>query len=175
MSPSSPSDSGIRDNHTCGPIGDFLREQIQSGSQLAIVSASFTIDAFQALQDHLASIDDLHCLFGEPRFVAAHDFEQTDKKAFQIEDDGPALQNRLQQKPTAKACAACAPKCRFAPSSRPTCCMARCIIVRVLGLSPTGHNNIELNLIVDGNRDRRDLKVWFDARWSDERLVEEVR
>ena len=33
--------------------------------------------------------------------------------------------------------------------------------VRGLGLG-TGNNNIELNLEVDSNRDRRDLKTWFD-------------
>jgi hypothetical protein len=47
--------------------------------------------------------------------------------------------------------------------------------VRVLGLSPTGHTNTELNLIVDGNQDRRDLKAWFDTLWGDEPLVEDVR
>jgi hypothetical protein len=27
-------------------------------------------------------------------------------------------------------------------------------------------NNIELNLEVDGNRDRKDLKIWFDEIWG---------
>jgi hypothetical protein len=100
MAPSSASDSGIRKNHTRGAVGAFLREQILRGTTLAIVSASFTISAFQALQGRLESIDDLRCLFGKPRFVAARDPEKTDKKSFRIEDDGLALQNRLRQKPT---------------------------------------------------------------------------
>ena len=43
----------------------------------------------------------------------------------------------------------------------------------VSGLSAAG-NNIELNLEVDSNRDRRDLKAWFDEIWNDRNLVEDV-
>lgn len=44
--------SGIRDNHTRGTVGDFLKEKINSGSKLSVVSAYFTIYAFEALKDH---------------------------------------------------------------------------------------------------------------------------
>ena len=43
-----------------------------------------------------------------------------------------------------------------------------------MGLSGT-NNNIELNLEVDSNRDRRDLKVWFDELWNNTDLVEDVK
>ena len=46
--------------------------------------------------------------------------------------------------------------------------------VHGLGLAANG-NNIELNLEVDSNRDRRDLKAWFDELWSDETLVRDVK
>ena len=46
--------------------------------------------------------------------------------------------------------------------------------VRGLGLATNG-NNIELNLEVDSNRDRRDLKAWFDELWNDTTLVEDVK
>ena len=45
----------------------------------------------------------------------------------------------------------------------------------VAGLGLGTSNNIELNLEVDGNRDREDLKVWFDEIWNDERLVSDVK
>ena len=38
--------SGIRDNYKRGTVGNFLKEKIQSGSSLSIVSAYFTIYAF---------------------------------------------------------------------------------------------------------------------------------
>ena len=46
--------------------------------------------------------------------------------------------------------------------------------VRGLGLGSSG-NNIELNLIVDGNRDRQELKQWFDEIWSNDDLVKDVK
>ena len=45
--------------------------------------------------------------------------------------------------------------------------------VRGLGLGEA--NNIELNLEVDSNRDRKDLKSWFDEIWNDEKLVVDVK
>ena len=42
--------SGIRDNHDRGTVGDFLKDKIEPGSKLSIVSAYFTIYAFEALK-----------------------------------------------------------------------------------------------------------------------------
>jgi len=72
--------SGIRDNHTHGKVGDYLREKIQAGSKLSIVSAYFTIYAYEALKDKLDNIENLQFLFGEPRFVKSLDPNKTDKK-----------------------------------------------------------------------------------------------
>jgi len=43
------------------------------------------------------------------------------------------------------------------------------------GLGLSSNPNIELNLIVDSDRDRADLKAWFDAIWDDENLVADVK
>ena len=105
-SASSPiSTSGIRDNHRRGTVGDFLKTKIQSGSTLSIVSAYFTIYAFEALKQELTAIEDLKFLFGEPRFIRSLDPDKTDKKSFKIEDEGLQLQNRLEQKRVARECA----------------------------------------------------------------------
>jgi hypothetical protein len=97
--------SGLRDNYSRGKVGEFLRQKIQLGSTLSIVSAYFTIYAFEALKEQLKSIDSLRFLFGEPRFLKSIGPERTDKKAFKIEDDGLHLVNRLEQKRVAKECA----------------------------------------------------------------------
>lgn len=76
-----------------------------TNSRLSIVSAYFTIYAYEALSAQLDSIDSLNFLFGEPKFVQTLDPEKTDKKAFKIEDDGLTLTNRLQQKEVARRCA----------------------------------------------------------------------
>lgn len=61
--------SGIRDNHKRGAIGDYLKEQIKLGADLSIVSAYFTIFAFEKLKDQLSNINGLRFLFGEPAFI----------------------------------------------------------------------------------------------------------
>ena len=41
--------SSIRDNHKRGTVGDFLIDNIKNGSELSIVSAYFTIYAYEKL------------------------------------------------------------------------------------------------------------------------------
>jgi hypothetical protein len=184
--------SGIRDNYSRGMVGDFLQAKIQPGSTLSIVSAYFTIYAFEALKEQLKGIDGLRFLFGEPRFVKALDPEKTDKKSFKIEDDGLQLVNRLEQKRVARECAAWLnQKVQIRSVKRSNLLhgklyhiahngVADAILgssnftVSGLGLSGT-NNNIELNLEVDSNRDRRDLKTWFDEIWNNTDLVEDVK
>jgi superfamily II DNA or RNA helicase len=185
--------SGIRDNHRRGTVGSFLQEKIVSGSKLAIVSAYFTIYAFEALKQELSSIEELRFLFGEPRFVRALDPEKTDKKSFKIEDEGLALQNRLQQKRIARECADwIREKAQIRSLKQVNLLHGKMyhitqanqyedaimgssnFTVRGLGLSETC-NNIELNLEVQDKRDRQDLKAWFEEIWQDDSLVEDVK
>jgi len=182
---------GIRDNHTRGKVAEFLSEKIAVGSQLSIVSAYFTIHAYNALSKQLDQIKHLNFLFGEPRFIATLDPEKTDKKAFKIEDEGIALANRLQQKAIAQRCAAwLRDKVNIRSVRQANLLHGKLYHIddgrrehallgssnftrRGLGLSDTP--NIELNLIVDGDRDRADLKQWFDEIWNDERIVADVK
>jgi hypothetical protein len=97
--------SGLRDNHTRGSVGEFLKAKIQTASKLSVVSAYFTIYAFDALKDCLSAIDHLDFLFGEPSFVNRLDPSKTEKKAFIIDAEGLELANKLQQKRVAKECA----------------------------------------------------------------------
>ena len=74
--------SGIRDNHRRGVVADFLKAKIQPGSRLSVISAYFTIYAYEALKNHLDHIEHLDFLFGEPRFISSLDPDKTEKKAF---------------------------------------------------------------------------------------------
>jgi len=182
---------GIRDNHTRGMMADFLAEKMATGSQLSVVSAYFTIYAYDALSKQLDQIDHLNFLFGEPRFITSLDPEKTDKKAFKIEDEGLELANRLRQKEIARRCAAWLQDKVDIRSIRQANLLhgklyhiddgrrehallgSSNFTRRGLGLSSTP--NIELNLIVDGDRDRAELKQWFDEIWQNERLVADVK
>lgn len=96
---------GIRDNYGRGKVADFLAEKISDNSVLSVVSAYFTLYAYEALAGKLDQIETLRLLFGEPRFISTLDPEKTDKKSFKIEDEGLELSNRRQRKEIARPCA----------------------------------------------------------------------
>ena len=99
------SNSDIKDNHSRGSVGDFLKRTIKDGSRLSIASAYFTIYAYDALKEWLDKIEGLQFLFGEPSLVNRFDPSKSEKKSFIIEADGLELANKLQQKRVAKECA----------------------------------------------------------------------
>jgi hypothetical protein len=184
--------SGIRNNYIRGTVGDFLKDKIQNGSTLSIVSAYFTIYAFGALKNELNRISNLKFLFGEPRFIKSLDPDKSDKKSFKIEEDTLELANCLQQKCLAAECARwIEDKVEIKSIKQSNLLHAKMyhiahgeaedgimgssnFTVRGLGLGTTG-NNIELNLEVDSKRDRQDLLIWFNQIWDDKNLVEDVK
>jgi len=189
----SPStNTGLRDNHARGKVADFLRAKLRDGSRLSVVSAYFTIFAYEKLKDCLNSIDHLDFLFGEPSFINRLDPSKTEKKAFIIDANGLELANRLQQKPIAKACAEWIERKVDIKTIKQSNLLhgkmyhvanggvedailgSSNFTVRGLGLG-ADDNNIELNLIVDGNRDRQELKQWFDELWNNQTLVKDVK
>jgi len=190
--PTPSTNSGIRDNHRRGNVADFLKAKVQTGSRLSVVSAYFTIYAYEALKDKLDNIEHLDFLFGEPRFIASLDPDKTEKKAFILDSNGLQLANRLQQKRVARECAEWFRQKVDIRSVRHAQLLhgkmyhianagveeailgSSNFTVHGLGLGAS-NNNIELNLEVDSTRDRRDLKAWFDELWNDPELVEDVK
>jgi superfamily II DNA/RNA helicase len=186
------SKSKIRDNRHRGTVGDFLESEIEDGSSLSIVSAYFTIHAFNALKTTLTEIDELRFLFGEPSFIKSLDPKNTDEKTFKIVDTELELSTQLQQKQIAKECAAWIEEKVQIRSTRqsnllhgkmyhilnngePKAIMGSSnFTVRGLGLNPTG-NNIELNMRIEDKEDCDELKGWFDEIWRDTNHVEDVK
>ena len=182
----------IRDNHDRGTVGDFLKANIEDGSSLSVVSAYFTIHAFEALKEYLWEIDGLRFLFGEPDFIKNLDARNTDPKAFKIEDEGLQLDKPLQQRPIAQECADWIKDKVEIKSTRQSNLLhgkmyhianngvekaimgSSNFTVQGLGLSQS-NNNIELNLEVEDDQDRQDLKAWFDDVWNDDERVEDVK
>lgn len=179
--------SGIRDNHKRGTVAEFLTDKVGNGGRLSVVSAYFTIYAYEALRQPMDGIDSLRFLFGEPRFIQSLDPDKTEKKAFKIEDEGLALSNRLHQKEVAQRCADWIKNKVEIRSIRESNLLhgklyhiddgkrehalmgSSNFTLRGLGLSNTP--NIELNMVVDSDRDRIDLKAWFDELWDNRTLV----
>ena len=173
-----------------GTVADFLRDKIQDGSDLSIVSAYFTIYAFDKLKDKLTNIKGLRFLFGEPSFIHI-DPDKTESKAFQLTESGLKLQNYLPQKEVSRACAdwieekveiRSVRKSNFLhgkmyyienDKTEDAIIGSSNFTVRGLGLSEKA-NNIELNLEVDSKSDCADLKTWFNNLWDSEQ-VEDVK
>ena len=189
--------SSIRDNHAKGKVAEFLKEHIASDSKLSIVSAFFTIYAYEKLKKELDGINHLKFLFGEPRFIQAKDLDPELKnvRAYKFEDDTLTikLENKLQQKKVAKECAEwLRQKAEIRSMVKPNFLHGKLYHIEkpsgteealmgssnftVNGLGLGNRPNIELNLVVDSNRDRKDLKKWFDDIWNNEEgLVEDVK
>lgn len=183
--------SGIRDNHTRGAVAAFLKETIRPGAELSVVSAYFTIYAYDLLRGTLNDIEHLNFLFGEPSFIGRLDPEKDISKAFVIDASGLSLANRLEQRRVARECAQWIERKVTIRTVRQSNLLhgklyhianggvedaivgSSNFTVRGLGLARNS-NNIELNLVVDSKRDRRDLHQWFTEVWNDETLVEDV-
>lgn len=186
-------ETSLRDNRPeRGGAGAFLREAIDPGAELSFVSAYFTVNAFQELRETLENAGPTRFLFGEPAFVSEVDPLKSEKKRFRVTEEGLALGHALAQRPVAKACADWIRRQVEVRSIRQSGFLhgkayhirngnaSRAILgssnftVPGLGLKPSG-SNIELNLIVDSDRERRDLLQWFDEVWSDESLTKDVK
>lgn len=187
--------TSIRDNHNHGTVGDFLEEHIRPDSNVSIVSAYFTIYAYKKLQEKFDSIEKLRFLFGEPTFIKAMDPEKVQAREFQIEDSNLSIpaDNRLSQKSVAKECQSwLKEKAEIRSMVKPNFLHGKLYHIRqksgvekaiagssnftVHGLGLGHSKNIELNLVIDSDRDRLELHDWFDKIWNDQSgLVEDVK
>ncbi len=185
--------SSLKDNRPArGTVGDFLRTQIQPETDLSFTSAYFTVNAFDALRSELESASSLRFLFGEPSFISEIDSDKDEKKNFRLTEEGLELAHALTQRPAAKACADWMKGKVEIRSIRQSGFLhgkayhilngnassailgSSNFTVPGLGLRSKG-NNIELNLIVDSDRDRKDLLAWFEEVWNDDTLTKDVK
>lgn len=176
--------SSIRDNRKRGTVGSFLTENISNNAELSIVSAYFTIYAYNKLKNKLDNINHLKFLFGEPTFIKALDPEKTNRKDFKIEDESIVVSTdeRLTQKSIALECYNwIKEKVEIKSLVKPNFLHGKLYHIKqssgvekailgssnftVNGLGLGSSPNIELNMVVDSDRDRLDLKKWFLELW----------
>ena len=187
--------SSIRDNHTHGTVGAYLKDHITDHSNVSIVSAYFTIFAYQHLKENMDNINDLRFLFGEPTFIKSIDADKTNVREFKIEDDNIviATEKVIGQKAVAlQCCQWLRDKAQIRSMVKPNFLHGKLYHITqpsgiekaiagssnftVNGLGLGGNKNIELNLVIDSDRDRKELKQWFDELWNDKTgLVEDVK
>ena len=190
--PPPPSAGAIVDNRA-RRVGDVLQDEIAPASELAFVSAYFTIYAFQALRETLEAAGRTRFLYGDPQGVGTVDPANDETKAFRLTDDGGIeLKSVLAQKALAKACAAWIERQvdirtiaeanflhgKLYHVARPDGTSAALLgssnfTRRGLGFSRVP--NIELNTRI-GNADERDaLREWFNTLWDDDQLTRDAK
>jgi len=187
--------SSLRDNHKRGSVGKFLKDNVSANANLSIVSAYFTIYAHSKLKNEFNNIESLNFLFGEPTFIKSVNPNSEKKKDFKIVDDKLVipLESRLSQKAVAKECAEwIREKVNIKSMVKPNFLHGKMYHIKnsngvekailgssnftVNGLGLGGSPNIELNMEVDSDRDRKDLLTWFNEIWNDTSgLVEDVK
>ncbi len=183
---------GIRDNHSRGTVGDFLRNQLREGADLDIVTAYFTVFAYDQLRAQLDNLGKIRLLFGEAAFIKNLDPEHKDGAAYVLRDDGLALASGLNQRHIAQACAAwIRDRVEVRSVTRTGFLHGKMSHIRrgevsaaIVGSSNfttrglglcASNNNVELNLVVSDDRDRADLHRWFEELWNDTSRVEDVK
>lgn len=183
--------SGIRDNRARGAAHQFLSSRAVPGSNLSIVSAYFTSFAYDRMAETLNEISGLRFLFGEPRFLDSIDADSLCPPAFSLDEDGLSLTQGMRKSSAASRCAdwirervevrsvkragLLHGKLFHVDDRRREHAMVGSSNFTLKGLGFTDEPNIELNLIVDSDRDRDDLLKWFNEIWSDKVLTEDVR
>ena len=190
--PKQPSPSAIIDNRT-RRVGEFLRSRIDRHSELSIVSAYFTIYAFDRLRDALSTSAATRFLYGDPAGVGSVDPSDDAAKEFGLADHGGiALQKVLSQKALARECAAwIRDRVEIRTVEREGFLHGKLYHIKgnggtsatvigssnftIRGLGFSSRPNIELNLEVGSETDREALLHWFDELWGDADATRDVK
>ena len=173
-------------------VGEFLRQRIAAGSDLSIVSAYFTIYAYESLRDVLERAGRTRFLYGEPQGVGDVDPAGGEPKPFHLNDDGGIAPVRvLAQKPLARACAAWIDrqveirtidranflhgKLYHVAGGNGAAALVGSSNFTRRGLGHGATPNVELNLEVRDEADRAALLHWFNDLWDDESLTRDAK
>lgn len=188
-------DISILDNRKRGSVGEYLNDKIKSDAKLSIVSAYFTIYAYQKLKKQLDGVNHLRFLFGEPSFLKSLGGENHNQRNADILDESITIPipDRLVQRSAAEECAEwIREKTEIKSMVKPNFLHGKLYLIEnanglkegiagssnftVNGLGLGGRPNMELNLIINHKIELKHLESWFDELWNDETgLVEDVK
>lgn len=190
-------DEKILDNSGNRTVVNYLKKIINKNndsnikSKLDIVSAYFTIHAFDDLKDELLNkVSQVRFILGEPSSVEKLEKKDKRLKHFKIEDENIKLDNVIQQNKMAKECYNWLSKKNVEIKTAPKKDNHKALIhgkmyyiepeIEIgtphavvgssnftssgLGINP--NSNYELNTVVDNDTARSDLKKWFNNLWE---------
>lgn len=187
------------DNKRYGSVCDELKENIGAGSKLSVISAYFTIFAFEALKTELAKIDNMRFIFTEPTFIKK-DKELTREyyierlareKAVGGNEFEIKLRNEMRQAAIAKECAQwLEEKVKIKSLRRANPAQPRLIYIdnrdepvaingtvdfTTDGLGITPSKRIDNNTCMYGKENTTAYLQMFNDLWNDNSEVEDVK
>ncbi|MCY3627113.1 MAG: helicase-related protein [Gammaproteobacteria bacterium] len=183
--------NAIVDNR-CRKVGQYLRDSIQPEDNLSIVSAYFTIYAYEALKDKLDEVKKVRFLYGEPSATSTVDPEGQEFNFFHLtEDVDIALSQQLSQKKIAQDCIDwIRDKVEIRSIKRSNFLHGKLYHIKSTngsdaimgssnftksGLGFGARPNIELNMKVGVPEDREALLDWFNELWDDKISTKDVK
>lgn len=176
----------------------WLRNHLAPDAHLRVASAYFSIYAFEALKHQLQKLGKVQFLFGDPDFLKSLDPGRPGA-AFSLVDGGLKLSEQIQQNGLARECAewieekvdirsvrdgrlAHGKMYHLAPleandkhalmQMREAALMGSSNFTK-RGIGGTASPNIELNMVIDDDRDRKGLRDWFDDVWKDDEFTKD--
>ena len=184
----------ILDNHAPETrVGDYLRKQLSDDTEIfRIVSAYFTVYAYQMLQDKLESTKKIRFLYGDPGSVGEIDPGAKEDNIYNLTEQGLLPKQLLQQKRLAQDCAKWitdrvevrtikrvnflhGKMYHIERNESPDTAVVGSSNFTGRGLGLNAGANIELNLRVDEAALCDTLKQWFDKIWKDNKLTKNAK
>lgn len=190
-------ESRILDNKQMGSVGEALQDNLNNNSKLSIISAYFTIYAYQHLKKELSKIDSMRLLFSEPNFLKEkkelkREYQLIGKeKSLSGDKFEIKLKNELNQTEIAKECAEWIRKkveIKAYDSKFPLPQKLFHINNKDKDISITGSSNFsssglgfvnsntpEMNIYTDDTHTTKQMLDWFNSIWNDETQVKDVK
>lgn len=187
----------LLDNKKMGSIGETIKENIRSNAKLSIMSAYFTIYAFNALKKELSKVDHVKFLFTEPSFTEIpHDNKQNTnqlerERGLSGFEDEAGFRNLLTQSKIAKECAQWIREkveVKSFKTSVPTMNMINVQNSRHDSFTMFGSSNFRsstlgftysnepaLTTFTDEKTMTEQYIQWFDTYWKDKNQLEDVK
>ena len=190
----------VIDNKQMGRVIDELRQGIKSGAKLSVISAYFTIYAYEELQKELSHIDELRFIFTIPSYIKQEkDFQREfyiARREFGNKLSGNEfelkLRNKLTQSAIAKDCAQwMRQKVKIKSYREHNIAQARLAYVENKnpdedvaiqgaldfssdGLGITPSERIDMNTCIYGREMAQAYMQVFDSVWNNNSVVEDV-
>ncbi|MDH2658959.1 helicase-related protein [Methanobacterium formicicum] len=186
------------DNKKNGTVHEELRENLQKGSKLSIISAYFTIYAYYELRNELNKIDDMRFIFTKPSFLK-NDNEQYREyyidKNFErdlfVNEFEIKLRNEMKQSHIARECAqwledkaqiksfkninSAQPRMVYIENPEENVLINGSVDFTTDGLGITPSNRSDFNSCMYGKEATFHYLQNFNELWDDKSLVDDVK